>query len=57
MAPVHISIAIAIAITIARTKATFEVPDDWGYAYIELEDYMGRRAWTNPLFVTTPDEN
>ncbi len=31
--------------------ATFEVPDDWDYAYLEIEDLQGRRAWTNALFV------
>ena len=32
-------------------RAQFVVPDDWTYAYIELEDRAGRRAWTNNLFV------
>jgi hypothetical protein len=32
-------------------EATFEVPQDWAYAYIEIEDDCGRRAWTNTLFV------
>lgn len=32
--------------------ATFEVPEEWLYAYLEIEDKAGRRAWTNPLFVT-----
>lgn len=32
--------------------AAFEVPDGWPYAYLEIEDALGRRAWTNPLFVT-----
>jgi len=36
------------------SEATFELPDDWPYVYIELEDAQGRRAWTNPLFVTAP---
>lgn len=31
------------------TEATFEIPDDWPYAYIEIEDHRGRQAWTNPL--------
>ena len=31
------------------TEATFEIPDDWPYAYIEIEDHQGRQAWTNPL--------
>jgi len=30
---------------------TFEVPEDWAYAYLEIEDAQGRRAWTNALFV------
>ena len=32
------------------TSAAFDVPDDWRYAYLEVEDDMGRRAWTNHLF-------
>ena len=31
-------------------EAAFEIPPDWPYAYVELEDSQGRRAWTNPLF-------
>ena len=30
--------------------ATLELPSDWGYVYIEIEDSRGRRAWTNTLF-------
>jgi len=33
------------------TEAVFPLPQDWAYAYIELEDAQGRRAWTNPLFI------
>jgi hypothetical protein len=33
------------------TEATQEIPSDWPYAYLEIEDTQGRRAWTNPLFV------
>ena len=33
-----------------RTEATFEVPADWRYAYLEVEDDSRRRAWTNNLF-------
>jgi hypothetical protein len=33
------------------TEASFAVPEDWAYAYVEVEDACGRRAWTNPLFV------
>jgi hypothetical protein len=29
------------------TEATFTLPADWPYAYIEVEDAHGRRAWTN----------
>jgi hypothetical protein len=32
------------------TSATFELPTDWGYVYIEIEDHKQRRAWTNNLF-------
>ncbi len=31
------------------TEASFEVPADWPYAYVEIEDAHGRRAWTNTL--------
>ncbi len=33
------------------TSATFEVPERWSYAYIEVEDAQGKRAWTNALFL------
>lgn len=35
----------------AIETATFDLPDDWGYAYLEIEDAQGRRAWTNALSV------
>ena len=31
------------------TEATFPLPSDWPYAYVEIEDARGRRAWTNTL--------
>lgn len=31
-------------------EALFDVPDDWEYMRIEIEDENGRRAWTNTLF-------
>ncbi|MGC8779357.1 MAG: PHP domain-containing protein [Anaerolineae bacterium] len=31
------------------TAARFALPDDWDYAYLEIEDECGRRAWTNNL--------
>lgn len=34
------------------TEGAFEIPDDWEYAYLEIEDDYGRRAWTNSLFVS-----
>ncbi|MFH1006056.1 MAG: hypothetical protein V1800_00975 [Candidatus Latescibacterota bacterium] len=34
------------------TKATLEVPPEWLFAYLEVEDAQGRLARTNPLFVT-----
>ncbi|MGQ9662287.1 MAG: PHP domain-containing protein [Kiritimatiellia bacterium] len=33
-------------------KVAFDIPNDWNYAYIEIEDGKGKRAWTNGLFVT-----
>ena len=32
-----------------RTEASFVIPADWPYAYIEIEDTHGRLAWTNTL--------
>jgi hypothetical protein len=32
-------------------ELTVEIPADWDYAYLEIEDAQGRRAWTNALFV------
>ena len=34
------------------THASMEIPEDWEYVYIELEDETGKRAWSNTLFVT-----
>ncbi|MGV7222814.1 MAG: PHP domain-containing protein [Nitrospinales bacterium] len=34
-------------------RAEFEVPVDWQYAYIEIEDVSSKRAWTNSLFLYT----
>jgi hypothetical protein len=31
------------------TEATFDIPKDWAYAYLEIEDGERRRAWTNTL--------
>jgi len=31
------------------TDASFNLPAEWKYAYLELEDQNGRRAWTNNL--------
>ena len=33
------------------TEAAFEIPPSWQYAYLEIEDGQGRRAWTNSLTV------
>jgi hypothetical protein len=32
-------------------RVSFEIPQDWPYAYLEIEDTHGRRAWTNTLLV------
>jgi hypothetical protein len=34
------------------TQVSVEIPVDWNYIYIELEDKEGKRAWSNTLFVT-----
>ena len=40
------------------TEVALEIPQDWPYVYLEVEDAQGRRAWTNPLFVVDrQDEN
>jgi hypothetical protein len=31
-------------------KAEFELPADWPYARLEIEDRDGKRSWTNPLW-------
>ncbi len=31
------------------TEASFELPPEWPYAYLEIEDAQGRRAWTQSL--------
>ena len=31
-------------------RAEFEIPSDWPYARLEIEDAAGKRAWTNPLW-------
>jgi hypothetical protein len=31
------------------TEASFDIPPDWAWAYLEIEDPHGRRAWTNTL--------
>lgn len=33
-----------------RCDTTFEIPADWRYARLEIEDSAGRRAWSNALF-------
>lgn len=32
------------------TQASIQLPVDWRYIYLEIEDANGRIAWTNPLF-------
>ncbi|MBE0696632.1 MAG: hypothetical protein IH586_06885, partial [Anaerolineaceae bacterium] len=33
------------------TRASFVVDPAWPYAYLEIEDAQGRKAWSNPLFM------
>ena len=32
------------------SEADIEIPDNWDYYYVELEDRVGKRAWSNSLF-------
>ncbi len=32
------------------TSVTMEIPAEWPFVYLEIEDNAGRRAWTNNLF-------
>ena len=34
------------------TEAVFDIPEHWKYAYLEIEDSNGKRAWTNSLYPT-----
>ena len=33
------------------TKVAFDIPSDWDYVYLEIEDDKGKRAWTNTVFL------
>lgn len=35
----------------AFSEAAFDIPPEWAYAYLEIEDAQGHRAWTNALFI------
>jgi hypothetical protein len=37
----------------ALQEASFEIPESWAYAYVEIEDAGRRRAWTNTLLIET----
>lgn len=37
-----------------RREAELTLPPEWPYAYVEIEDDHGRRAWTNTLFCAEP---
>ena len=34
-------------------EGSFEIPEDWDYAYLEIEDTAGKRAWTNTLLTAS----
>ena len=42
------------ASTASADRPRLRVPADWDYAYLEIEDEQGRRAWTNTLFCDAP---
>ena len=31
------------------TEAHFRIPEDWAFARLEIEDAIGKKAWSNPL--------
>ena len=33
------------------TEAVYDLKDDYSYIRIYVEDFEGRRAWTNPIFL------
>ncbi|MHB9022909.1 MAG: PHP domain-containing protein [Armatimonadota bacterium] len=33
------------------TEMTFDLPAEWDYAYLEIEDAAGKRAWSNALML------
>ena len=33
-------------------QTEFQLPTDWPYARLEIEDADGKRAWSNPLWVS-----
>jgi hypothetical protein len=49
--PAHLGKRVGSFDGVTIETATFEVPEDWAYAYVEIEDAQRRRAWTNALFV------
>ena len=50
--PAHLGARIGSFDGKLLTEATLQVPLDWPYVYLEIEDAQGRRAWTNPLLMT-----
>ncbi len=46
--PASIGLRMAASEVEALTEVSFPLPD-WPYAYLEIEDERGRRAWTNTL--------
>lgn len=32
-------------------QAEFQLPSDWPYARLEIEDADGKSAWSNPLWL------
>ncbi|MBN1863444.1 MAG: hypothetical protein JW808_00940 [Victivallales bacterium] len=32
------------------TQFSVKIPEQWDYAYLEIEDLNGKRAWSNNLF-------
>ena len=43
-------------VSAAATHSEFELPSDWSYLRLEIEDENGKLAWTNALFDGPPEQ-
>lgn len=47
--PASLGLRVATAGDAPMTEVSFDVPANWAYAYLNIEDERGRQAWTNTL--------